>query len=437
MYLRARFYYAVLTVVLLLAAGEVWSPLFVAGQVALLLLSGLLTADLLLLYSRKHGLQAFRRCADRFSNGDENEVGITVSSSYPFPVRVTVADEIPVEFQLRHLQLRTMLAGKQSVELVYRLRPVRRGAYTFGFIRLFAAGPVGFAERRFTCGSSCTVKVYPSFQQFHTYELAAIGTRLTDPGIKRIRQIGHRTDFEQIREYVAGDNYRAVNWKATARRGQLMVNLYQDERSQSLYCLLDKGRGLQSAFRQMTLFDYAVNASLMLSHIALFKDDQAGLLSFCEKPDTFLPASRRQGHMQRILDTLYNQSADFGESDFASLCLFVGQQISKRSLLVLFTHFSGLNSLNRSLPYLRQLAGRHRLLVVYFSDPELQNLATADPSDEEGYFLQATAEKFLTEEQAIAHRLKTYGIESVYTPPAGLTAAVVNKYLELKVRQVI
>ena len=123
------------------------------------------------------------------------------------------------------------------------------------------------------------------------YELLAISNRLTDLGIKRIRRVGHNTEFEQIKEYVKGDDYRTINWKASARRHQLMVNVYQDERSQQIFNVIDKGRVMQQAFRGMTLLDYAINASLVLSYVAMHKEDKAGIVTFNEKFDPS-PAGR-------------------------------------------------------------------------------------------------------------------------------------------------
>jgi uncharacterized protein (DUF58 family) len=165
----------------------------------------------------------------------------------------------------------------------------------------------------------------------HEYELMAMSNKLTEIGIKKVRQLGHHTEFEQIKEYVKGDDYRTINWKATARRHQLMVNTFQSERSQHIYNVIDKGRVMQSAFQGMTLLDYAINASLVLSYIAIHKDDNAGLITFERQFDSFVSASKKEGQMQLLLENLYNQSTTFGESDYSSLYIHLNKHTQQRS----------------------------------------------------------------------------------------------------------
>lgn len=220
-------------------------------------------------------------------------------------------------------------------------------------------------SRRYTCGEEQDIKVYPSYLMLHRYELLAMSDNLTELGIKRIRRVGHHTEFEQIKEYVKGDDYRTINWKASARRHELMVNVYQDERSQQIYSVIDKGRVMQQAFRGMTLLDYAINASLVLSYVAMRKEDKAGIVTFNEHFDSFVPASKAPGQMQTLLENLYSQQTTFGETDFSSLCVHFNKHVSKRSFLVLYTNFSSMGSMNRQLAYLQQLNRQHRLLVVF------------------------------------------------------------------------
>lgn len=334
MYLTRRFYIALVVIILLLGSGYVFAPLFVIGQWVLFAFFLTVLTDGYLLYSVR-GIQAFRQCADRFSNGDENEVSIRIESSYPRPVALEIIDEIPFIFQKRDIDFRVSLRANGGKTVSYRLRPTRRGVYSFGHIQVFVTGRIGLVSRRYTCGEPLDIKVYPSYLMLHQYELLAISDNLTELGIKRIRRIGHHTEFEQIKEYVKGDDYRTINWKASARRHELMVNVYQDERSQQIYNVIDKGRVMQQAFRGMTLLDYAINASLVLSYVAMQKEDKAGLVTFDGHFDTFVPASKQPGHMQTLLEKLYSQKATFGETDFSALCVHLNKHVSKRGLLVL------------------------------------------------------------------------------------------------------
>ena len=436
MFLTRRFYIALIVVILLLGSGYVLAPFFVIGQWILFFLFLVVSADVYSLY-RIRGIQAFRQCADRFSNGDENEVSIRVESSYTYPVSLEVIDEIPIVFQKRDVDFRTKLQANEGKTITYRLRPTRRGVYSFGYVRVFVTGRIGLVSRRYTCAEPLDIKVYPSYLMLHQYELLAMSDNLTELGIKRVRRVGHHTEFEQIKEYVKGDDYRTINWKASARRHELMVNVYQDERSQQIYNVIDKGRVMQQAFRGMTLLDYAINASLVLSYVAMRKEDKAGLVTFDEHFDTFVPASRQPGYMQTLLENLYSQQTTFGETDFSALCVHLNKHVNKRSFLVLYTNFASISSMNRQLAYLQQLNRQHRLLVVFFEDADLKAYIESPARDAEGYYRHVIAEKFAFEKRLIVSTLKQHGIYSLLTTPENLSIDVINKYLEMKSRQLL
>ena len=436
MYLTRRFYISLILVILLLGSGYLFAPFFVIGQWALFALFVLVLADGYILY-RTQGIQAFRRCSDRFSNGDDNEVSIRVESTYSRPLSLEIIDEIPFIFQNRDVCFRTTLQPNEGKTISYHLRPTRRGVYSFGQIRVFVTDKIGLLSRRYTCGQPQDIKVYPSYLMLHRYELLAMSDNLTELGIKRIRRVGHQTEFEQIKEYVKGDDYRTINWKASARRHELMVNVYQDERSQQIYSVIDKGRVMQQAFRGMTLLDYAINASLVLSYVAMRKEDKAGLVTFDEHFDTFVPASKQPGHMQTLLEKLYSQQTTFGETDFSSLCVHFNKHVSKRSFLVLYTNFSSMGSMNRQLAYLQQLNRQHRLLVVFFEDADMKTYIASPAKDTEGYYRHVIAEKFAFEKRLIVSTLKQNGIYSLLTTPENLSIDVINKYLEMKSRQLL
>ncbi len=436
MYLSRRFYILLTANTLIIGLGFAFPLLFTIGKGLLCAFLAILLTDAVLLYYKK-AVKATRECADRLSNGDDNKVVIKVESAYPFMIRTTVIDETPAIFQRRDVEYRLVVPTHAVRRLTYTLRPVRRGEYNFGKIRIFARTMLGLVERRYTDGEDKNVKVYPSYLMLNHYELFAMSNNLTDMGIKRIRRVGNNTEFEQIKEYVKGDEYRSINWKASARRNQLMVNVYQEERSQQVYSLIDKGRVMQQAFNGMTLLDYSINASLVLSYVAIHREDKAGLITFSDNLDTLLTPSRRPGQMQHILGALYNQRTNFSETDFSNLCVNVNKQISKRSLLVLYTNFSGMSALQRQLSYLKMLSRRHRLLVVFFEDSELNDFIKSDKRTTEDYYQHVIAEKFAYEKRLIVTKLQQHGILSLLTRPEALSIDVINKYLELKQRQML
>lgn len=435
MYFTRRFYLLATAIVLTIATGYWLHPLFVVGRWAWWLLVVAVIADLALLYIKK-GVSAQRTCSDRFSNGDANTVQLYVSNDYSWPAKLEVIDEIPFVFQRRDVCFKTYVAAHDTATIDYQLIPTKRGTYGFGRIRVFAMTPMGLVQRRITCGEPKDVKVYPGYLMLRQYELLAMSNNLHEMGLKRIRRIGHNTDFEQIKDYVAGDDYRTINWRATARRSlsglRLMVNQYQEERSQPMFSVIDKGRMMQQAFEGMTLLDYAVNATLVLSYVAVRKGDLAGLVTFSDSFETFVSASNQPGHMRHLQEALYAEQTQFAESDFSALLTGFSHRVSRRSFVVLYTSFTGMTSLNRQLPYLRQLALRHRLLVVFFEDEEQRAFIGTSSVSTEDYYQHVIAEKFAYEQRLIVQTLRQYGIQSLLTTPRRLSVGVINKYLEIK-----
>ena len=385
MFLTKRFYIIFACLTLLCVLGYVYPILFTAAKILLCPFVVITLIDAFMLYSRR-ALTAERSCADRFSNGDENVIKLRFASEYTFPVWLTIIDEAPKVFQRRDISYTTQLAAKGENEIRYTLTPVKRGVYSFGRIRCFVRTRIGLVERRYNLSKERDVAVYPSYLMLNRYELLAMSNHLTEMGIKKLRRVGNNTEFEQIKDYVPGDDYRMMNWKASARTHQLKVNVYRDERSQQIFSVIDKGRVMQQSFHGMTLLDYSINAALVLSYVAMHRDDKAGLITFTDKMDTFVAPSRRTGQMQRLLDALYMQETDFGETDFSNLCINVREQVSKRSLLVVYTNFSGMTALNRQLPYLKLLSRWHRVLVVFFEDSELNEYIQSTKHSIEEYY---------------------------------------------------
>ena len=402
-----------------------------------LLWMGTTFSDFVILFYARTAVEGSRLVPERLSNGDENEIRIIIRNVLRIPVSISVIDEIPFQFQLRNFNFSLSLASGESKELIYKVRPVKRGEYEFGVVNIFVRSFLQLVSRKVTLEQEKVVPVYPSFIQMRKYELLAISNRLVDPGIKRIRRIGHHLEFEQIKKYVAGDDARTINWKATARKAELMVNNYQDERSQQVYCLIDKGRVMQMPFQGMSLLDYAINASLVICNIAIRKSDRAGLITFQDKIGTLLTASRLNKQMATILEILYNQKTAYRESDFSVLYSAVRRRIPQQSLLLLFTNFETVYSLKRQLPFIKNLAHQHLVVVIFFENTEMKSLVEQKAESLQSIYYKAVAEKFSYEKKMIVWELHKNGIQALLTPPEKLTINIINKYLELKARNVI
>jgi len=434
-----RLFYRLLAVIIFLFIISYGLPfLFVVAQYLLALFCLACLLDWLALFSYRQTISVQRMIPERLSNGDDNPVQLIIKNNYPYRISLQLIDELPEQLQVRDFLISTpVLPGEEKV-LTYTVRPRERGEYVFGHIRAFVKSPLRMLVCRKTIAAKQTVKVFPGFLHLRQFEFQA---HITDPGntgYKQVRKTGHSLEFEQIREYVAGDDIRSINWKATARTGgQLMINNYTDEKSQQVYCILDKGRVMKMPFEGMTLLDYAVHASLVMSGVALNRQDKAGLITFGEKAGDFITANHRAMQMNSILNALYKLETRFLESDFAFLHNLVKTRITQRSLLILFTNFESLNALGRQLPYLRNISKKHLLLVVFFENTTLETLASGDATDIERLYEKVIAEKFILEKKLIVKELQRYGIHALLTAPGKLTVDVVNKYLQIKARREI
>lgn len=376
-----------------------------------------------------------RLLPDKFSNGDNNDVEIRIISAYPFAIYLTVIDEIPIQFQERNFKLNLNIKPtKKEEHLAYTLKPTERGEYHFGNLNIYASSKIGLVAKRFGFDAAAMVPTYPSFKQLRRFELLNINHNLQDYGVKKIRRIGHTMEFEQIKDYVLGDDLRTINWKATAKKNSLMVNQFQDEKSQPIYSIIDKGRVMKMPFEGLSLLDYAINATLVISSIALKKHDKAGMLSFSKKVENMVVAQRRSSQMRLILEALYNIKTDYFESDFSRLYANIKRHITQRSLILLYTNFETLDSLNRQLPYLKAIAKNHLVVVIFFKNTELNSIVNEKAATIHQVYDKVIAEKFAFEKRLIVQELKNYGIYSILTTPENLTIDTINKYLEIKSR---
>ena len=393
--------------------------------------------DYLFLFNQKNAIQAQRVLLEKLSNGDQNSIKIDIKNNYPFKVKTKIIDEIPFQFQKRDFLIERNIASRKNILFEYILEPKERGEYSFGNLNIFAESPLGLVSRRFTFQKDAMLPSYPSFIHLRKYELMALQNEFLLGGIKKVRKLGHTMEFEQIKEYVPGDDVRTINWKATSKRNQLMVNQFQDEKSQRIFMLIDTGRTMQMPFNGLSLLDYSINATMALSHIILKKNDRAGMMTFSKKAENKIAADNKSGQLKKISQMLYNVQTNFYESDFNRLYQDVKFTIGQRSLILLFTNFETLDAVNRQMKYLRGIAKNHLLVIVFFKNSELQKVINSNPKNIQEVYDEIIAEKFEYEKKLIIQELRKYGIYSLYTLPENLNIEVINKYLEIKARGIL
>jgi uncharacterized protein (DUF58 family) len=393
--------------------------------------------DFILLFRFKKGVVANREAPKKFSNSDANSISITLHNNYPFAVALTTIDELPKQFQKRDFTHQNHLIKHESATFEYRVTPFERGEYHFGSLNCYASTALAFFSRRFRFDADKMVAVYPSYVQMKKYEFLAISNKLNTIGLKNIRRIGHTLEFEQIKNYVAGDDVRTINWKATAKKGELMLNQYQDEKSQPIYSIIDTGRVMKMPFNELKLMDYAINATLAFSNIALLKNDKVGMLTFSKSVNDMVLASNKKTNLSVINETLYNIDTEFSDSDFGMLYGTIKRKINQRSLLILYTNFEHISALKRQLPFLLALAKKHLLITVFFENTELDDLIENKANDLQEVYHKTMGEKFSYDKKLMVKELEKRGVHAILTKPEALSVNVINKYLAFKSKGLI
>ncbi|GAA4841571.1 DUF58 domain-containing protein [Algivirga pacifica] len=403
-------------------------------QGALLLLWAIVCADIYLLFYGKIAIKGQRILPKVLSLGAKHKIQLFLQTRASFPLRVRIYDELPKQLQERKLSFQVRLAPRTEKMVNYTIRPLSRGVYDFGDILLYVASPLRMVHRRITIPAAQSLKVYPSLVEMKEYEFYSLSSVMHRGGLKKIRKIGQSHEFEQIKNYVAGDDYQKINWKASSKGQGLMVNHYQDEKSQPVYMVLDKSRSMHMPFNGLSLLDYAINTSLTFTNVAVNKQDKAGLITFSDKVDTVIKAVSDRKHIKVVMEALYNEEAGKGEADYTALYKGITRAVTNRSLLFLLTNFESKHAMEQAMPLLRQLNRRHLLVTILFENTELKEYTYRKPETLKQVYYKTMAEKLLHDKQEMVRTINQYGIQTILTKPELLTVDVLNKYLELKSR---
>ena len=422
---------------MLYVLGFVASFFTIAALVGLVTLFTITIIETIVLFSGIVKLRAEREKTRMFSLGDENPIRITLWNEGGMMVDLDIYDEIPFQFQKRDFKIEQALVPGEEKKIEYHLRPVIRGEYHFGHINAIASVWLKLASRRILLGEPSMVPVMPSVIQMKKYELMAFARISTFEGIKKIRRLGHSYEFEQIKNYSLGDDIRSINWKATGRRNTLMVNQYEDERSQQVYMIIDKSRSMHMPFNGLSLLDYSINTSLVLANIALKKYDRVGLISFSNLIGSTLPAESHELQLKKIMNALYHEKPQPLEANFDLLYRSVKNVIKSRSLVMLYLNFESTYAMERALPILQKINQLHLLVVMIFENTELHHYTKKEAKFVSDIYAQTIAEKLSHEKKQIVSKLKKHGIQTILSKPEDLSINTVNKYLELKSKGLI
>lgn len=436
-FLANRFFYCVAAVVVLYVAGFYSAVFMYLGHMGILTVLSITVYEVIILVRTPKPLRAERILPEIVSLNDEFTIVITTQNTSSRLMHIELYDEPPYQTDLRTLCFHFPLQPGEKARSEYKIQPKERGAFEWGNLNYFLCTKIGFVKRKWIVPNEVEVKVLPSIIQMRKAELMAVNPNAVVPELKKMRKIGDSMEFEQIRSYVRGDDYRRINWKATSRQHDLRINTYRDERSQSVYSVIDTSRNMAGMFEGMSLMDYAVNAALAISNAALKKEDNAGLITFAEQTDRIITASGRRTQLNAILNALYAQKNSDLEADFEHLFTSVKRRVKHRSLLLVYTNFDHVSSLERSLSALRSLAQKHVVVVVIFENVSIKEVTEKEVHSIKEVYTRTVAEHHVLEKNLIINELRNFGIQTVLTSPEKLTINTLNKYLELKARRLI
>ncbi len=427
--------------VLLLAAPILASATWVDGLQWVALAYVLLMVILFLVDWRRAGavgqFDVSRTHDNRLSLGIDNVIRLNVRNRAVNGISVWVRDEPPHQFRVENKVFQEIINGRQTWEGVYHVHPLRRGDYKFGNTNLRWLGPWGLIVRQGAADTAVSVKVYPNLLDVRRYDLLLRRNRLQEIGLRSTRQFGEGTEFERMREYTPDDEYRRINWKATARRHRPVTQEYQTERSQSVMAVLDIGRMMQSPVANIAKLDYVVNAVLLLTYVATGKGDKVGMMSFADKVHQYIRPRQGRGQFYRMLELLYAVEAQSVEPDYVQGLAYLSAKQRKRSLVVIFTDLSGGVSMDSLIAHISVLAKRSLPLVVTISDPDIVTAAEQRPFDSLSVYQRTAANQLLDERQVALDTLRRRGVLTLDVPANQLSIAVINRYLELKARTLL
>ncbi|HEY3340722.1 MAG TPA: DUF58 domain-containing protein [Anaerolineae bacterium] len=435
----ARLLLLALIAVPFLALAEIAPFMAVVCMLYLAVVAGFALLDLRLM--DHHTAFDIQRFSDQhLSLGADNLVQVIVRQRGQRDTSVQLRDEPPDEWLVAMGSkagpptFSARLAAHAEQTFSYFVRPLRRGDYHFGNLTLRWLGPLGLLRRQHSYNLHAKVQVYPNVLEVRKYDLLLRRHRLEDIGLRVNRRFGEGREFESLRDYVPDDDYRHISWKATARRSKPITMQFESERSQTIFIAFDVGRMMNAPVGEMTRLDYVINSVLLFSYVVLGKGDRVGLMTFADTVTNYIQPRAGRSQFYRMLNLLYRVETQSIEPDFARAFAYLKQKQRRRALVVLFTDLTGGVSMQQLAAGMIGLRPTDLLLVVTISDPVLMELTSVPPGNEASVYERAAAQRVLDERRAALHKLGMQGVLTLDVPASQLSAAVINKYLEIKGR---
>jgi uncharacterized protein (DUF58 family) len=416
-----------------LALGVV-SEAFVVLAILVLLVALVLAAIDAVATPRPERVPVTRVAEPQLSIGVGNRVGLHVTNPFARPLRAVLVDAVPASFDVDARRLAVEVAPHEAGDVEYVTRPRHRGTYAFGDVHLRVRGPLDLVEKQGRVPATAPAKVYPNLREIHRYEVTLRRGLAYDAGQRRARVPGAGTIFERLREYLPDDDPRSISWAATARRGRPITVEYETERQQRVQILLDAGRMMSSTLGGLTKLDHAVNTALMLSYVAIAKGDEVGILGFADTVRAYAVPRRGRRQFLRLTEELRRIEVTTTEPDYRAAFEFLRAHAGRRSLIVLFTDVVDEEASRALVAAVTRLAGHNLVLCCLLADPQLAEAASRIPASTTELYEKVVAEEVRDARTRALAILRRRGVHTIDVPAERLTAATIQRYLELKRR---
>jgi uncharacterized protein (DUF58 family) len=400
---------------------------------------------------------AERAVEARLVVGVPNEVKVHLHNPTKSLLRVVVRDDVPEGWLAEPDELAIEIPPHARREVTYQVTPPKRGAYAFGDLHLRIEGSLGLGARIVDVPAARTARVYPNVLGPRRYEMASKLGDLRNIGFRNVRKSGGGGEFDQLREYVSGDPFRDLDWKSSAKRLRPVTRVLREERSQNVLLAIDAGRlmkiragSAQAPARSepsatpapgreipVTKLDHAINAALLLAWVALRHGDRVGLVVFAEDVKTFVPANRGPAQYRALLEALYAVEATMAYVDFRRFVEFIKIRVPRRSLIVMFSDLLDDTHAMPLAEHLAMLRGKHLPVCVTMEDAVAERLAAKPAQSDDDAYQRAAAADLLADRAAVKAHLRKGGVSLVEGPAGELAVGAVNRYLEIKARNLL
>lgn len=385
--------------------------------------------------ARPGQIEVVRRMRRRLSLGGRNAVGWALHNRSQQPLRFALKDDLPPEMARSPERVEGRLAPRSRAELAYDIIPRRRGLFAVDDIHLRYDTLLGLLRRQVRTGQHDEVKVYPNVANLARYELAAQRHRLEELGLTSARRLGPGTTFEGLREYVSGDDLADMAWKASARHGRLITRTYETDRSQNVLVALDCGRLMTTQVDELSRLDHAINATLLLTYVAMKQGDYMGLVAFSDRIESYVPPIKGRAALGRVNEGLYRLEPRLCEPDYDKVCKFLSLRHRKRSLIVIMTDVIDLHASGMLLAHAARFARKHVPVCVTLRNLELERMAQQVAEQPAEAYAQAVAIDLLAARQDALAQMRKHGVDVLDVDPRQLSPRLLTRYLELKRRR--